>query len=344
MSIKCPREDLMISFFALPGWRGFRRPCAVRTTSVMTLFCFIGAFLAGLTPESAFACACGCGVFDVGTSSMFPGGAGGTIFYGLDFQDQSRNWSGGHGSPGNNNADKGIRTYFNTLGFQYMFNRSWGVQIEIPYWDRTFKTDTNFGDSPPNIVGTHWNGIGDIRIRGIYTGFSEDMSSGVTYGLKLPTGNHAFNPSLVDSDTQIGTGSTDILLGAFHRQALTADNSWSWFAQAQLDVPVLIQNQYRPGAELDIAAGVHYNGWKFGDLQITPIAQAIVSVRGRDSGANAASPAASGYQRLILSPGIEFDYKQFSAYADIEVPVLQSFNGNQLTAPYMIKLILAYNF
>jgi hypothetical protein len=308
--------------------------------AVVTVF----VFLTGLAPVQAFACACGCGVFDVGTSSMFPSGSGGTLFYGLDYQDQTRDWSGGHASSSANNSDKEIRTYFNTLGFQYMFDRSWGFQIEIPYWDRTFKTDTNFGSSPPNIVGSHWDGIGDIRIRGIYTGFSEDLSTGITYGLKLPTGNNKFNPAIVDSDTQMGTGSTDVLLGVFHRQALTSDNLWSWFAQAQLDAPVLIQNQYRPGAELDLAAGVHFNGWAIGNVHVTPIAQAIVSVRGRDSGANAASPVASGYQRLILSPGIEFDYNQFSAYADVEVPVLQNFNGNQLTAPVMFKLLLAYNF
>lgn len=166
----------------------------------------------------------------------------------------------------------------------------------------------------------------------------------MTYGIKFPTGDFTHNPDVVDSDSQIGTGSTDILLGAFHRQALTSDNTWSWFAQAQLDAPVLIQNQYRPGPELDLAAGVHYNGWMVGNVMITPILQAIVSIRGRDSGANSASPVASGYQRLILSPGIEFDFKQFSAYADVEVPVLQSFNGDQLTAPVMFKLMLAYSF
>jgi hypothetical protein len=297
-----------------------------------------------LAPRLALACACGCSVFDVGTSSMFPTGSGGTLFYSLDYQDQTLNWSGGHRASSGNNSDKEIRTYFNTLGFQYMFDRAWGFQVEMPYWDRTFKTDTNFGGTPPMITAAHWDGIGDIRIRGIYAGFSEDLSTGITYGVKLPTGSHTFNRSLVDSDTQIGTGSTDLLLGVFHRQSLTADNMWSWFAQAQAEVPVLVQDQYRPGAELDLAAGVHYNGWKLGDVQITPIAQAIVSVRGRDSGANSASPVASGYQRLILSPGIEFDFNQFSAYADIEVPVLQNFNGNQLTAPFMVKFIVAYNF
>jgi hypothetical protein len=297
-----------------------------------------------LAPRYAFACACGCGVFEVGTSSMFPSGAGGTVFYGLDYQDQTRNWSGGHSSPSGNNNDKDLRTFFNTLGFQYMFNRSWGIQIEVPIWDRTFKTDVSGGNGPPDIVSTSWTSLGDIRIRGIYTGFSDDLSTGVTYGVKLPTGNFKFNSSVVDSDSQIGTGSTDILLGAFHRQALTPDNMWTWFAQAQLDAPVLIQNQYRPGWEIDMAAGVHYNGWTVGSVQIVPLAQAIVSVRGRDSGANSASPVASGYERLILSPGIEVDFAQFSVYGDVEFPVLQSFNGDQLTAPVMFKLLLAYNF
>lgn len=325
----------MTFFRVLSGPRGLSRGLA----ALGLLFAALSLF-----PNAALACACGCGVFEVGTSSMFPSGSGGTVFFSFDYQDQTRNWSGGGQSASSNNGDKQIRTFFSTAGIQYMFNRSWGIQVEIPYWDRTFRTDTNFPSAPPAIASTHWDGIGDIRIRGIYTGFSEDLSTGVTYGLKLPTGNNVFNPSLVDSDTQIGTGSTDILLGVFHRQALTSDNTWSWFAQAQLDQPVLIQNQYRPGGELDLAAGVHYNGWSLGEVKISPIAQAIVSIRSRDSGANAASPVASGYQRLLLSPGIEFDYRQFSAYADIEIPVFQHVNGNQLTAPALFKFIVAYSF
>ena len=35
----------------------------------------------------------------------------------------------------------------------------------------------------------------------------------------------------VDRDTQIGTGSTDILLGGFYRGNITKDEKWDWFAQ-----------------------------------------------------------------------------------------------------------------
>ena len=87
-----------------------------------------------------------------------------------------------------------------------------------------------------------------------------DLSVGVTFGVKLPTGNDNYNPALVDRDTQIGSGSTDILLGGFYRDNLDRNQQWDWFAQLQLDVPVLIQDQYRPGVELDTAAGIDYRG------------------------------------------------------------------------------------
>ena len=73
--------------------------------------------LAGmLAPGLAHACACGCGVFDVGTSSMFPGGAGGMVFLQYDYQDQNRNWNGTSQAPAANNDDKEIETDFITFG------------------------------------------------------------------------------------------------------------------------------------------------------------------------------------------------------------------------------------
>src|SRR5271154_3407207 len=94
-----------------------------------------GGLLAGiLTPGIVHACACGCGVFDVATSSMFPTiGDNGMAFLQYDYQDQNRNWSGTSQAPAANNGDKEISTDFTTLGFQYMFNSSWGIEAEVPY-------------------------------------------------------------------------------------------------------------------------------------------------------------------------------------------------------------------
>ena len=197
---------------------------------------------AALLPGSAFACACGCGVFDVGTSSMFPNDAGGMAFLTYDFQDQNHNWSGTSRAPAANNDDKNITTHFVTAGAQYMFNRSWGAQIEVPYNFRHFRGTDESG----NTRTANWSQLGDIRLRGIYTGFLADMSTGLSLGVKLPTGDYKFDSDFVDRDTQIGTGSTDVLLGGFFRHVLDKNLRWDGFAQFELDVPALVQNQYRP--------------------------------------------------------------------------------------------------
>jgi hypothetical protein len=297
----------------------------------------VSTIATALAPASAHACACGCGVFDVATSSMFPEGSGGTAYLNYDYQDQNQNWSGTSSAPAANNDDKKIETHFVTAGLQYMFNRSWGAQVEIPVVNRTF-------DAAGNSASLNWTGLGDIRLKGIYTGFSEDLSSGLTFGVKLPTGsdNHTDPLGDIDRDTQIGSGSTDILLGGFHRDRFGASH-WNWFAQAELDLPTLKRGDYRPGLEVDAAAGIYYDGLSLGRAKISPVAQVIGSWRGRDNGA-AAAPDDSGYQRVLLSPGIEVHLHPVKIYADVELPVYQNMNGNQLVAPALFKLSVSYMF
>jgi hypothetical protein len=299
----------------------------------------IGLLAGVLVPGAAWACACGCGVFDVGGSSMLPAGEGGMAYLNYDYQDQNQNWSDSSRAPAENNNDKEIRTHFVTLGLQYMFNRRWGVQAELPFANRYFKTLDDAGD----LVSRHWNALGDLRIEGIYTGFAADLSSGLTFGLKLPTGSYDRDADVVDRDTEIGSGSTDILLGGFHRGNLTADEKWDWFAQAKLDLPVLTKGDYRPGFEADAAAGIDYKGISFGRLRISPLAQVIISERTSDYGA-AADSANSGYTRILLSPGIEFHFHPVKVYADVELPVFQHVTGNQIVAPALFKLNVSYMF
>ena len=54
-----------------------------------------GAEGGGASGAVLSACACGCGVFDVGTSSMLPQGTGGVAWFEYDYQNQNRNRSGG---------------------------------------------------------------------------------------------------------------------------------------------------------------------------------------------------------------------------------------------------------
>ncbi len=279
---------------------------------------------------------------------MFPQQPGAMFFAEYDFQDQTRNWSGDSRAPAANNSDKEIRTSWVTASVQYMFNRDWGLQLDVPYANRYFRTTSAASGNP--TVSLNYGDLGDVRLQGIYTGFSPDMSAGITYGLKLPTGDYTYNNSYgdVDRDTEIGTGSTDLLLGGFFRHNLTSVPGLGWFAQAAFDLPMLARDGYLPGLELDTAAGFYYQKWSVGKVSIVPVAQVIFSERTSDSGANAAyddsGQPQSGYQRVLLSPGIEFDVHPWTIYADVELPVYEHTKGNQLVAPVLFKVIVSYMF
>jgi len=306
-----------------------------------------------MSPQLARGCACGCGVFDVATEDMFPRDSGGMAYVMYSFSDQNHNWSETGPAPAAENPDKRIETQFTTYGGQYMFNANWGIQLEVPYDYRTFSTTSGAPGNP--IVKLNWSTLGDVRLQGIYTGFSKDLETGLTFGLKLPTGSYSHNNAYddIDRDSELGTGSTDILLGFFHHHKFGASGNWTWYAQALLDEPVLIQDQYRPGVELDAAAGIYYTGWRVARLMITPIEQIIASDRTSDTGAYASGGAYdgnggdnSGYQRIMLSQGIEMHLHPYpiSLYADVEVPVFQCFRGNQMAASQLFKAVLSYHF
>jgi hypothetical protein len=301
-----------------------------------------GLAVLALAPGAAWGCACGCGIFEVGTSAMFPEGPGGMVFQTYAFQNQNQNWNGNAKAAPANNPDKNITTSFHSTGLQYMFNRNWGVEGEIPFAYRSFTTLP--GPMAPPVTSKWWS-LGDIRLHGIYTGFSEDLSSGIDFGVKLPTGSYSQENAgdNIDRDTQIGTGSTDILLGGFHRGNLISSYGLDYFVQGEFDLPVLTQGDYRPGFEFDGAAGVNYRGFRVGRANLAPLAQVLFSERTRDYGA-AASSINSGFTRLLLSPGIEVHLHPIELYADVEVPVFQDFNGNQLAAPFLFKLSVSYMF
>lgn len=286
-------------------------------------------------PSAASACACGCAIFDVGTSSLLPGGPGGTLFLEYDFLNQTTNWSGGSAAPGANNDDKKIRSDFMLVGGQYMFNSDWGVMAELPVTHRGFLTADS--GTPEEFDHT---ALGDVRLMVSYSGFSPDMSTGVTLGVKLPTGDSTY-PHF-DPDVEIGSGSTDILIGAYHSGALGSDGNYSYYAQAMWQHEVARSHHYTPGSEVNAAFGVSYSGWTLGNAQVSPIVQAIVSWRGPDGGL-AGDPDNTGYTRLLLSPGLKADFGSWKLYGDAELAVAQTVNGNQLVAPVALKFIASYS-
>ena len=301
------------------------------------------------TTREASACARGCSTYNVGTGNNFPDGAGGMVWTEYDFISQSQNWSGLGPAGADSNPHKLIQTSWLQGGFQYFFNEKWGASVVVPSANRIVRAESEDGmevqqgeeAAAPKTFTKQWWGMGDIRLNGYYTGFSPDMSTGVNLGMKFATGK--WNEPDIDRDNQIGTGSTDILVGFFHRHRITMDAKWSWFADAQLDAPVIMQAGYTPGLQFNGTAGVYYTGLKLGGVKIRPLGQVLFTNKASDSGP-AADPQNTGYQQLSLSPGIEFDFKKVRLYADAELPVMNNVVGNQLIAPCTVKVIASYLF
>jgi hypothetical protein len=323
-----------------------------------------GAAMLFAAPTAALACACGCGVFDVGAGVLeaMPEGENGlSVWFRYSTMDQNRNWEHGASAPASDNSDKEINTSFYTVGAEYMVNDDWLVMAELPVYARLLTTTddgTVFGPAG-SVYTAHLTDLGDLQLSAAYTGFSPDMSSGLTFGVKLPTGNDTgptgpLGGSEFDRDSLPGTGSTDLMVGGFHTGDLNSDGSLRYFLQAKVQFAVLTRDAYRPGNELDGAVGVTYDFGKAGPFDdVAPILQLIGSTRDRDSGANA-DPLNSGYQRLLLAPGFEAQFGSFRLYADVELPLTQYTNAaaslaiegtsGQLVAPALFKTQLAYDF
>jgi hypothetical protein len=291
-----------------------------------------------LMPASALACACGCGVFGVGTSSLFPTGSGGQAWVDYDYLNQDQNRSGTHRSDPGDNEDKLVRTNAVTLGGQYMLDRSWGLSNEIPLWDRTFISEEDAADFG---LKRHDSGIADIRLMGMYTGFSPDLSTGIKFGVKLPTGG--FHTPGFDRDTSIGSGSTDLLLGAFHQGNLNKANTLSYFVQASWDRPIAYQEGYKPGQEFDAAAGLVHTGFSAGKVKVSPVLQVIAVHRDHDRGPES-NPGDTGYDRILASPGVEVAAGDWKFYADVGLPLYERYRGQQLAAPALFKAIVSRAF
>jgi hypothetical protein len=316
-----------------------------------------------VAPGAALACACGCGIFDVGDGTFMPNNSnsGLSMWFRLAYMDQDQNWQATHSGPASANDDKSLNTTFYFVGGQYVINRNWTVMAELPFFDRALTTTddgTVFG--PPGTIYTgHDFALGDLELMAMYTGLSKDMSTGLGFGVKAPTGDwHGPNGPLggaeFDRDSLPGTGSTDLILQAYHVGSLNAQNTLGYFVQSKFQFAVATQDQYRPGDELDSAIGVTYDLGSFGPFtKVAPVLQFLNSYRAHDSGANA-DPPNSGYERILIDPGVSVRVKKVRLDFDVAIPLYQNMNAatpadeddssGQLVAGTLLKFQATYDF
>jgi hypothetical protein len=319
--------------------------------------------IVALAPGAALACACGCGVFDVGDGTIMSNSTSdASVWIRYSYMDQNQNWEGGAKAPAGDNQDKKIVTNFYTVGGQYRISPAWTIMAELPIYQRALTTtdDGTVFTAAGSVYTGHDTAQGDLQLMATYTGFWSSPNTGLTFGVKLPTGDFTGPKGPLgglefDRDSLPGTGSTDVMLGGYHAgQIGGATSRWSYFVQARYQLAVAERDSYRPGNEFDSAAGVTYDLGSFGAVtRVAPVLQVLNSHRDHDSGTQA-DYLNSGYERLLLAPGVEVRFNHVRLYADVAIPLYQHTNAaanlaiegtsGQLVAPELFKVQAAYDF
>ena len=302
----------------------------------------------GSTPAALACSSCGCTLSsDWSSQGIAPSGDGFRFDFRFDYFNQDQLRSGTKSVNRNSlevpNEQEIQQTTINrnyALGFDYSPNRDWGVNIQVPYYNR-YHTTIAEGDT--EISTSHTESFGDVRLVGRYLGFTEDKSIGVQLGVKLATGS--FNNNFIagpqegeplDRGLQPGTGTTDLLVGAFSFGALS--RNWDYFAQGMLQQPLNSRDGFRPGTGFNANAGFRYVGID----HVIPSIQVNARIEGRESGTNA-DVENSGATLVYLSPGVNFQIADMlHGYVFAQVPIYQRVNGLQLEPRYTVTLGVYY--
>ena len=258
-----------------------------------------------------------------------------------------------------------MRTINRVLDFDvdYVVSDKWNLAVDLPFImrDHTHTLDYNNGVSNGSVVQqAKFNQLGDMQVVGKYKFDSDDhhAGSGIRLGLKLPTGSidqtmtpqdptkPPGTPYVLDRSSQPGSGSTDIILGAYYHHD-SANTPWGWFASGQLQSAVSTRNDYRPGNGMNLDAGVHYAF----SAALTGLLQLNTQVKQRDGGL-LANPTHSGGHSLNLSPGLSYAVvPRTRLYSFVQLPIVQYVNGDasdpdlrQLTAPWSFSIGISHSY
>lgn len=217
----------------------------------------------------------------------------------------------------------------------YGINGNWGVTAIIPVVDRSHEHIHNHHGA---TLTETWNftQLGDLRVQARYQASLGEPSAdranfaGATFGFVLPTGATDIangSGAVAERSLQPGTGTTQVAVTAYVRQALSAVNS-SWYAQVGALVPLYSYDNYKPGNAYAVDVGYRYDPndrWGL-NLQLNYV------YKGADQGTEA-EPEDSGGQTLALAPGVTYAFSPaVQVYGFVSLPVYRHVNGVQLTA------------
>jgi len=340
-----------------------------------------GLFPAFLSfPGSALACAtCGCTLSTeaaMGYSSA-PGWRG---YLQYDYIPQTELRSGTHSAspadvvdnPTTGELEHETISRFVTAGLSYSPNSSWNFNLRIPYLVRTHSSYTDTTSAPfdssqldaANLSSTSSSSLSDVRVVASYQGLLPTHNLGLQLGVKLPTGDYggsnadgtgvvgrnpvrfSSGPSAgepLDASLQPGTGSTDLIVGAYYFQPVSQDFDVFVNGQFQAAVAHALDNpgeDFRPGNFATVSVGIRYEA----NPNFVPQLQLNLSRKSHDQGA-LADPQDSAGTVAYLSPGVTASLSRgLLAYGFVQLPVYSRLDGYQLFPRWTASAGLSYAF
>ncbi len=307
----------------------------------------LAAGVLAIYANSAFACAtCGCTLStDAATGFSTREGWRVGLQYTYLNQDQLRHGTGTASVvPVGNELEHQTKNQYINASITYAPTPDWNVNLQIPYVIRDHSTYGAYDPAQPLVLDkSHSSSLGDVKLIGSYQGFLPTRNLGVQVGLKLPTGEygdavHFDSGDPLDTSLQPGTGSTDIIVGAYYYQALSQD--FDGFANLQYEAAFKTRFDYRPGNQTNLSAGVRYMAFE----DWVPQLQLNVTHRARDKGDNADGPDSAG-TFVYVSPGLSYAATpQTQVYGFVQLPLHSNLSGWQLAPRWTASVGVSHTF
>jgi hypothetical protein len=239
-----------------------------------------------------------------------------------------------------------------TAGVSYAPNFDWSFQLFVPYVVRSHSTYGTYESSEPlpDLSYANFSKLGDLRLIANYQGFLSSGELGVQAGVKLPTGEYgtaidfrsgplAGQP--LDASLQPGTGSTDVIVGAYYQHPVSknlelfASGQFQAAFRERMDQP---GNNYRPGNSTTAIVGLRYEA----EPRWVPQLQLNLLHKAPDEGALADVQNTAGTV-LYVSPGISLHVAhKLIAFGFVQLPVYSNLYGYQLFPHYSASVGLSY--
>ncbi len=332
---------------------------------------FVAAACCGVS-STALACAtCGCAL-SADAATGYSSATGWRVTFESDFinQDQLRGGSTAAtaaqvvNSPsdpalGGGEVERQTINRYLSLGLSYSPTSTWNFNLVVPWVARSHTTyGTQLAPfeasdvAPEQISGASVSGLGDIKLITSFQGLLPTHNLGLQLGIKLPTGAYGTDVKFasgpwagqpLDASLQAGTGSTDLIAGAYYYQAIS--QNFDAFISGQYQAAIAHAqdqpgNDFKPGNSANISFGLRYEA----DPRWIPQLQINLTHKSADEGALADSPDTEGTVAYV-SPGVTLRVMPaLHVYGFVQVPVYSRLDGYQVFPHWTASMGAAYAF